>query len=154
MKIVNYRTTTILGRLLICAIFIITGVALILASIFMDAPTIRKVISVTAGIIGIIYFGRMAIMLNILLLRNKQMFSYDKEIITVRDQSVKLNSIKNVEEENNIPTGYLGIKTPAYVLNLIGGDSIYIPTYYAISKKDYPVILQTLKGIVSDRTKR
>jgi hypothetical protein len=154
MKTVNYRTTTIMGRLILCILFILTGVALILASMYLEAPTLRKVISVTAGILGIAFFGRMAIMLIILLFKNKQMFRYDQETITVMDKSIKLDTIKDVEEENNIPTGYLGIKTPAYVLNAAGGERIYIPTFYVISKKDYPVILQTLKGIVSDRTKR
>ncbi|MBT2694773.1 DUF5381 family protein [Bacillus sp. ISL-55] len=154
MKTVNYRTKTIIGRIMLCVGFILTGVALILASMYLEAPTLRKVISVTAGVLGIAFFGRMAIMLIILLFKDKQMFCYDKETITIRDKSFKLDTIKDVEEENNIPTGYLGIKTPAYVLNAAGGERIYIPTFYVISKKDYPVILQTLKEIVSDRTKR
>ncbi|MBT2684177.1 DUF5381 family protein [Bacillus sp. ISL-37] len=154
MKTVNYRTKTIIGRIMLCVGFILTGVALILASTYLEAPTLRKVISVTAGVLGIAFFGRMAIMLIILLFKDKQMFCYDKETITIRDKSFKLDTIKDVEEENNIPTGYLGIKTPAYVLNAAGGERIYIPTFYVISKKDYPVILQTLKEIVSDRTKR
>lgn len=154
MKTVNYRTKTIIGRIMLCVGFILTGVALILASMYLEAPTLRKVISVTAGVLGIAFFGRMAIMLIILLFKDKQMFCYDKETITIRDKSFKLDTIKDVEEENNIPTGYLGIKTPAYVLNAAGGERIYIPTFYVISKKDYPVILQKLKEIVSDRTKR
>ena len=154
MKIVNYRTSTIIGRLLVCAIFILSGVALILASIYLEAPTVRKVFSVAAGILGILFFGRMAIMLIILLFKNKKMFSYDHENITVRGKTFKLDSVKNVEEQNDIKTEYLGIKTPAFVLNIKSGESIYIPTYYVISKKDYPIIHKTLKAIVSDRTKR
>lgn len=84
-------------------------------------------------------FWQDGIMLIILLFKNKQMFCYDQETITVRDKSIKLDPIKNVEEENHIPTGYLGIKTPAYMLNAAGGERIYIPTFYVISKKDYPV---------------
>lgn len=100
MKKVNYRTTTILGRLLICVGFIITGVLLILASFFLEVSTARKVISWVAGIVGILF------------------------------------------------------ETPAYILNTMDGERVYIPTFYVISKKDYSVILQTLKDIVSDRTKR
>ncbi|MBT2678716.1 DUF5381 family protein [Bacillus sp. ISL-35] len=154
MKIVNYRTSTIIGRLLICALFILTGVALILASIYLEAPALRKVVSVTAGILGIGFFGRMGIMLIILLIKNKQMFQYDQENITVRDKTIILDTIKNIEIENGIRTEYLGIKTPAFILTIRGGESIYIPTYYVISKKDFPVVHKTLKGIVSDRTKR
>ncbi|WP_079506506.1 DUF5381 family protein [Mesobacillus jeotgali] len=154
MKKVNYRTSTIIGRLLVCALFILSGAALILASIYLEAPTVRKVFSVAAGILGILFFGRMAIMLIILLFKNKNMFSYDQENITVRDKTIKIDSIKSVEQENDIQTGYLGIKTPAFILNIKGGEPIYIPTYYVISKKDYPIIHKTLKAIVSDRTKR
>lgn len=154
MKIVNYRTSTIIGRLLVCAIFILSGMALILSSIYLEAPTVRKVFSVAAGILGILFFGRMAMMLIILLFKNKKMFSYDQENITVREKTIRLDTIKNVEQENDIQTGYLGIKTPAFVLNIKGGEAIYIPTYYVISKKDYPIIHKKLKGIISDRTKR
>jgi hypothetical protein len=154
MKIVNYRTSTIIGRLLICALFILTGVALILASIYLEAPTPRKVISVSAGVLGIGFFGRMSVMLIRLLLKNNPMFRYDKENIIVKDKTIKLDSIKHVQEENHILTEYLGIKTPAFVLITEGGESIYIPTYYVISKKDYPVIHKILKGIISDRRKR
>ncbi|MCM3123871.1 MULTISPECIES: DUF5381 family protein [unclassified Mesobacillus] len=154
MMIVNYRTSTIIGRLLICALFILTGVALILASIYLEAPALRKVISVSAGILGIGFFGRMGIMLIILLLKNKQMFRYDQENITVKDKTIKLDTIKKIEIENDIVTEYLGIKTPAFVLKMQGSESIYIPTYYVISKKDFHVVHKILKGIVSDRTKR
>lgn len=137
MKTVNYRTSTIIGRLLICAMFILSGVALILASLYLEAPTVRKIYSVAAGILGIGFFGRMAVML-IILLSNKQMFRYDQENIIVKDKTITLDSIKNVEEENGIRTVYLGIKTPAFVLKpKDGGEPIYIPTYYVISKRDY-----------------
>jgi hypothetical protein len=109
---------------------------------------------VTAGIIGIGFFGRMGIMLIILLFKNKQMFRYDNENITVRDETIKLDAIKNIEIENGIRTEYLGIKTPAFILNIRGGESIYIPTYYVISKMDFHVVHKTLKGTVSDRTIR
>jgi hypothetical protein len=154
MKVVNYRASTIIGRLLICALFIVIGVALIFASIYLEAPTPKKVISVTAGVLGIGFFGRMSVMLIRLLLKNNQMFRYDMENIIVKDKTIKLASIKHIEEENDIRTEYLGIKTPAFVLIIEDGKSIYIPTYYAISKKDYPVIHKRLKGIVSDRRKR
>ncbi|WLR55425.1 DUF5381 family protein [Mesobacillus subterraneus] len=154
MNIVKYRTSTIIGRLLVCALFIFSGLALILASIYLEAPTVRKVFSVAAGILGILFFGRMAIMLIFLLFNNKKMFGYDRENITVRDKTFKLDSVKNVEEQNDIKTGYLGIRTPAFVLNIKSGESIYIPTYYVVSKKDYPIIHKTLKAIVSDRKKR
>jgi hypothetical protein len=154
MKIVNYRTSTIIGRLLISALFILTGVAMIIASNKPEAPTANRIYFLSAGILGIGFFGRMAVMLVILIFNNKQMFRYDKENITVKDKTIKLDTIKNVEVENDIRTEYLGIKTPAFVLNIKGGDSIYIPTYYVISKKDYLVIFKTLKAIVSDRTKR
>lgn len=154
MKIVNYRTSTIIGRLLVFSLFVLSGVALILASIYLEAPMVRKVFSVAAGILGILFFGRLALMVIVLLFKNKQMFSYDKENITVRDKTFKLDSVKNVEEQNDIKTEYLGIKTPAFVLNIKSGESIYIPTYYVISKKDYPIIHKTLKAIVSDRRKR
>ncbi|RSD27014.1 DUF5381 family protein [Mesobacillus subterraneus] len=154
MKIVKYRTATIIGRISICLLFIVSGVALILASMYLEAPTGRKIISVVAGIMGILFFGRMLLMLMILLIKNKQMFRYDKENIIIRDKTIKLDTIKKVEVENDIPTGYLGIKTPAFVLNIKDGESIHIPTYYVISKKDFPVFNTTLKQIVSDRTKR
>lgn len=93
-------------------------------------------------------------MLIILLFKSKKMFSYDQDNITVRDKTIKIDTIKSVEQENDIQTGYLGIKTPAFILNINGAESIYIPTYYVISKKDYPIIHKTLKAIVSDRTKR
>jgi hypothetical protein len=129
-------------------------VALIIASIYLEAPAIRKVISVTAGILGIGFFGRMAVMLIILLFKNKQMFSYDMENIIVKGKTIKLDSIKDVEVENYIRTEYLGIKTPAFVLNLKNGEPIYISTYYVISRKDFPEIRKTLKAFVSDRSKR
>lgn len=131
-----------------------TGGSLILASIYLEAPVLRKVFSVAAGILGIVFFGRMAVMLIILLFKKKQMFRYDKEKITVRDKTIKLDTIKNIEIENDIRTEYLGIKTPSFLLNIQGGESIYIPTYYVVSKKDFPVVHKTLKGIISDRTKR
>jgi hypothetical protein len=73
-----------------------------------------------------LFFGRMAIMLIILIFKNKRMFSYNQENITVRDKTIKIDSIKSVEQENDIQTGYLGIKTPAFILNIKGGDPIYI----------------------------
>jgi hypothetical protein len=94
MKIVSYRTSIIIGRLLICALFILTGVGLIIASNNPEAPTANQVYYVSAGILGIGFFGRMAVMLVILLFRDKQMFRYDKENITVKDQTIKLETLK------------------------------------------------------------
>jgi hypothetical protein len=154
MKVVNYKTSTILSRLAICIGFVITGISLILAGIYLEASFIRKFFSIIAGVLGILFFGRMGRMVLILLFRDKQMFRYDQETIIVKDRKLSLNSIRKVEEENEIPTGYLGIKTPAFILKNHDGEQVFIPTYYCISKKDYPVIRQTLKDIVSDRTKR
>ncbi|WP_226642922.1 hypothetical protein [Mesobacillus subterraneus] len=153
MKTVNYRTKTIIGRIMLCVLFILTGVALILTSTYLEAPTLRKVISVTAGVLGIAFFGRMAFMLIILLFKDKQTLCYDKETITIRDKSFKMDTIKGVEEENNIPTGYLGIKTPAYVLNA-AAENVSTPTFNVISKEDYPVILQTLRKKLSATRQR
>ncbi|MFS0864289.1 DUF5381 family protein [Fredinandcohnia sp. 179-A 10B2 NHS] len=154
MKKVNYRTSTILGRLVICAIFIVPSVSLILAGLFLDASAIRKIISIVAGLVGIVFCGRISIMLIILLLTNKKMFSYDNEEIFVKNKHINIEKIKKVDVENNIQTGYLEIRTPAYVLYSADGERIYIPTFYVVAKKDYPVILQTLKDIVSDKSKR
>ncbi|ALC89262.1 hypothetical protein AM500_05280 [Bacillus sp. FJAT-18017] len=154
MKVVNYKTSTILGRLAICIGFVITGISLILASIFLEASFIRKFFSVIGGVLGIIVFGRLGLMVLILLFKDKEMFRYDQESIIVKNRKLNLNNIRKVEVENEIPTGYLGIKTPAFILNTHDREKIFIHTYYCISKKDYPVINRTLKDIVSDRTKR
>ncbi|ALC89261.1 hypothetical protein AM500_05275 [Bacillus sp. FJAT-18017] len=154
MKVVNYKTSTILGRLAAFMVLVITGVSLIWASLFLEASFIRKFFSIIAGVLGIIVFGRLVLMILICLFSDKQMFRYDQESIIVKDRKLSLNKIRKVEEQNNIPTGYLEIKTPAFILNTHDGEKIFIHTYFVISKKDYIVISRTLKDIVSDRTKR
>ena len=83
------------------------------------------------------------------------MFCYDQETITIRDKSFKLDAIKDVEEEKQYSQQCIRNQDSCpYVLNAAGGERIYIPTFYVIAKKDYPIILHTPKEIVSDRTKR
>lgn len=72
METIKYRKIVVLGRYFISGGFVITSVLLILASIFLEAPLYRKILSVGAAIAGLGYFGGLFILMNFLLLKTQQ----------------------------------------------------------------------------------
>ncbi|MCM3668317.1 DUF5381 family protein [Mesobacillus maritimus] len=154
METVNYRKIVIFGRLIIACGFVLTAIGLILAGLFLDASSLRKVISVVVGVVGIVFFGRLLLLMLILLMKNPHMFSYDDEKIKVSGREIEIKKIKKVELQSSVPTGILGIKTPAFVLHKNDGQTINIPTFYVLTKKDEPAIHKTLKQIISGQGKK
>jgi hypothetical protein len=153
METIKYRKIVVLGRFMISGGFVLTSLLLILASIYLEAPLYRKILSVGAAIAGFAYFGRLFILMHVLLFKNPTMVSFDSENLFVKERVISRKDIQKIDKVGNAPIGFLGIKTPAYVVHCFNGEKINIPTYYVLTNKDEMKISKTFKNYSSKRPK-
>ncbi|PLS02087.1 hypothetical protein CVD27_21710 [Neobacillus cucumis] len=122
-----------------------------MAGLFLHASSFRKVISVIAGIVGIGFFGRMFILMAVLLVKKPVLVGYDDNQLIVKGQSIPRKNITKLEQVASAPVGMLGIKTPAFVLNCGREEKITIPTYHVLSGEEEAKIRKTLNKYINER---
>ncbi|MEH7416525.1 hypothetical protein V7266_14655 [Neobacillus drentensis] len=117
----------------------------------MDASLFRKVISVIAGIAGIGFFGRLFILMTILMVKKPVLVGYDENHLFVKGHSIKRKNITKLEQVSSAPVGMLGIKTPAFVINYGSAGKVVIPTYHILSGKEEAEIRKRLNKYINER---
>ncbi len=153
METIKYRKIVVLGRIFFAWTFVLGSIFLILASIFLEAPLYRKILSVVAAAAGFWLFGRIFILLHFLFFKNPTMLRYDSENVYVKDRVISRKNIRKIDMTGNAPTGFLGLKSPAYVIHCFDQEKIIIPTYYVLTKKDETRITKSLKKYTSQKVK-
>ena len=153
MKSLTYRRSTILNRIILTGGFVLVGILLILAGLNEGEAISNRIYFILAGIVGIPYFGRYFILYIVLLLRNKTIASYDDYTIKVKNRQFSLHEVQKVAKTSSFPVGFLWIHTPAYTILTFTGEKVYIPTYYAMTKKDEGEVYDILKHVISNKKK-
>jgi hypothetical protein len=150
MKIIKYRKIVVLGRLLVCLGFVLLGILLLNPAFNSDTIAPRKVYYFLAAIVSFLFFGRILVLLIYVLFKNPTMFSYDANKVIVADKEIIRKDIIKVELDSRAPTGILGVKTLAFALRCKDKKTVFIPTYYVLTKKEQMEIFNTLKQYVSN----
>lgn len=81
------------------------------------------------------------------------MVSFNSENMYVKGREISRKNIRKIDMTGNAPIGFLGIKTPAYVIHCFDHEKIIIPTYYVLTKKDETRITRSLRKYTSQRPK-
>lgn len=150
MKVIKYRKIVVLGRLLVCLGFVLLGILLLNLAFNSDTIAPRKVYYFLAAIVSFLFFGRILVLLIYVLFKNPTMFSYDATKIMVADKEIIRKDIIKIELDSRAPTGILGVKTLAFALRCKDNKTVFIPTYYVLTKKEQMEIFNTLKQYVSN----
>ena len=87
------------------------------------------------------------------LFKNPTMFSYDADKIIVKNTEIKRKNIAKVDLVGEVSTGFLGTETDAFILHCKDKTTVYIPTYYALTKKEVAGIFTALQQYVSNHKK-
>jgi hypothetical protein len=153
MKSVTYRRSTIFNRVILTGGFVLVSILLIMAGLNEDEAIFNGIHYLLAGIVGVPYFGRYFILYMILLLKNKTIVSYDDYTIKVKNREFSLHEVQKVSMTRSFPVGFLWIHTPAYMILTFTREKLYIPTYYAMTKKDEREVYDILKHIISNKKK-
>ena len=81
------------------------------------------------------------------------MFSYDADKIIVKNTEMNRKNIAKVELTDEVLTGLLGTKSHGFILHRKDKNTVYIPTYYVLAKKEEAEIFTTLQQYVSNHKK-
>jgi hypothetical protein len=150
MKIIKYRKIVVLGRILICLGFVLLGILLLNAAFDSDTIALRKVYYFLASIVSFLFFGRILLLMIYVLLKNSTLFSYDQSKMDVKNKEISRKDIIKVESVGEVPTGFLGTKSYGFAIHCKDKETILIPTYYVLTKKDMMEITNTLIQYVSN----
>lgn len=150
MKVIKYSKIVALGRLFIAFFIVLLSVSLLYPAFNSDAIAPRKVLFFLAAVGGVLFFGRILVLLIYVLFKNPTMFSYDATKIMVADKKIIRKDIIKIELDSRAPTGILGVKTLAFALRCKDKKTVFIPTYYVLTKKEQMEIFNTLKQYVSN----
>ena len=75
------------------------------------------------------------------------MFSYDATKLWWQDKEIIRKDIIKIELDSRVPTGILGVKTLAFALHCKDKKTVFIPTYYVLTKKEQLNIFNTLNNM-------
>jgi hypothetical protein len=123
------------------------------AALFSDDSVPRRISYFFAALIGILFFGRIFLLLVYVLWKNPTLFSYDAGKIIVKNTEISRKNISKVELAGEVPTGFLGTKSYAFAIHCKDKNAVYIPTYYVLTKKEEAEILKTLIQYISNHKK-
>jgi hypothetical protein len=154
MTTIKYRKSVALGRFIILLGFVLGSVFLILSTIFDEAPFYRKLYWFTAAIAALWYFGRISLLMIIKMPKNRILFSFDSDYFYVKQETISTSRIQKIDFISNVPTGFLGVKCPGYVIECFDNEKVMVPMYFVLSKKEQPVITKKLKQYTSQRKAR
>lgn len=153
MKIIKYRKSVALGRFAIALGFVLVAAFLIYEGIYSDATLPRRIFYIATAVIGVSYFGRLLVVYAYTVIKNPTMLSYDAEKLHINGVEIPRKGINKVQVDTNIPTGILGIKTPAFTIIYNGQEKQHALTYYVLTSKDQNEIFHRLKEYVSNHKK-
>lgn len=150
MKVIKYRKIVALGRLFIAFFIVLMSVSLLYPAFNSDDIAPRKVLFFLAAVVGVLFFGRILVLLIYVLFKNPTMFSYDATKIMVAGKEIIRKDIIKIELDSRAPTGILGVRTLAFALRCKDKKTVFIPTYYVLTKQEQLNIFNTLKQYVSN----
>ena len=81
------------------------------------------------------------------------MFSYDADKIIVKNTEINRKNLVKVDLVGEVPTGFLGTKSYGFILHCKDKKTVYIPTYYVLTKKEEAEIFTTLQQYFSNHKK-
>jgi hypothetical protein len=145
MNTIRYRKSAVFGRFLVCVGFVVVSLLLLVLPAIFEATFLRKVFSLTAGIAGLWFFGKMLILMGVLLVKKPILLEYDSENCSIQGRTFSRKKIKKVVFQSSAPVGMLAIRTPGYVLQCEEEGNFTIPTYHVLSIAEEKEIKKVVK---------
>lgn len=120
------------------------------AGLFSDDGIPRRVLYIFLSLFGFFFFGKLFLLMVYVLFKNPVMFSYDTNKIIVKNMEINRKNITKVELLGEVPTGFLGLKSYGFALKCKDKKTVYIPSYYVLTKKEETEIFDALQQYVSN----
>lgn len=153
MKVIRYRKIIVIGRLLAIFSLVFVSILLFLAGLFSDDGVPRRILYFFLSLFGFFFFGKFFLLMIYVLFKEPTMFSYDADKIIVKNTEINRKNIAKVELAGEVPTGFLGTKSYGFILHCKDKKTVYIPTYYVLTKKEEAEIFTTLQQYISNHKK-
>ena len=153
MTVIRYRKIIVIGRLLAIFSLVFVSILLFLAGLFSDDGVPRRILYFFLSLFGLSFFGKLFLLMIYVLFKDSTMFSYDADKIIVKTTEMNRKNIAKVELVGEVPTGFLGTKSYGFILHCKDKKTVYIPTYYVLTKKEEAEIFTTLQQYVSNHKK-